>query len=74
MAGLQAIVGDGAIIIFGGGSGSPPENFLPPPTPTSAGDQPAMERAQGYPQMRGFIVSASAFVPEMGVSADELTQ
>ena len=74
MAGLQALVGDGAIIVFGGGPSTIPANFLPPPTPTSAGDQPATERAQNYPQLRGIIVSAATFVPEMGVSVDALTQ
>lgn len=73
MAGLQNLVGDGVIIIFGGPN--PPEPFTPPPSPSAAGDQPAAAKAQGYPQARGVRVEASGkIVPEMGVSVDELTQ
>lgn len=72
MAGLQCLTGDGAIIIFGG---TPPGPFIPPPTPTAAGDQPAAERAQGYPQMRGLLVIVEGNIQtQMGVSVDELTQ
>lgn len=72
MAGLQALVGDGAIIIFGGGN--LPSQFVPPPV-VNAGDQPAIEKTQGYPELRGLLATYSGpILASQGVSVDELTQ
>lgn len=72
MAGLQAMVNDGAIILFGGGM-RPPQ-FLPPPI-IDAGDQPAAEKTQGYPETRGLLATYSGpILASQGVHIDELKQ
>lgn len=75
MPGLQSLSFDGAIVVFGGGPGSPPSQFLPPPTPPSPEDQPATEAAWGLPELRGLLLESSEIDPAtQGVSVDELNQ
>ena len=68
--GLQGVITNGSIILFVG-SNLPPEYITPM---TSAGDQPADQKIQGYPQLRGLLLVHSTLKPEMGVSIDELMQ
>lgn len=73
--GLQCLVGTGALIVFGGGTGSPPDPFLPPPPPPSPGDMPVVDRAQGFPEVVGFrAVYTGPMLREFGSMADEKTQ
>ena len=68
-AGIRIVTGNTVIVNLGA---------IIPPTPvnpTAAGNQPPAEKAQGYPQMRGFLVISSDRIrPDAGVSVDELTQ
>lgn len=72
--GLQVLVNSGAIVVFGGGTGSPPDPFVAPIV-TSAGDMPALDRAQGFPEVKGLtVVYVGPLLRDFGVMADEKTQ
>jgi hypothetical protein len=70
---LQALVNDGTIVLFS--TASRPANFLPPPLPPNAGDQPVSEATQGYPSMRALLATFNGNVsPSDSVGVHELNQ
>lgn len=72
---LQAFANGSAIVIFGGGTGSPPDPFLPPPTPLDPENQPTLDAQQGFSPIVGFsVLYTGPMIPQLGVSADERTQ
>jgi len=72
MSNINGIIDDGSIIVFLNQDFPAP---FDPMLPSVAGAQPADQKLQGYPQMRGFLVTVQGFLnPSMGVLADENTQ
>jgi len=67
---LSGVISNGSIILFV--SEEVPPEFITPVF--SAGNQPADQRTQGYPQARGFTVVHGILKEEMGVAVDELMQ
>lgn len=71
MSNLSGQISNGSIVLF---VGEPPEELVQGDV-LSVCDQPADQRAQGYPKARGFMAQSQAFITaDMGVSVDELQQ